>query len=134
MPKRTLILLFLIAAFVVPQLSFSQRNLEKGNRLFDMNQYKKAIPFFEKDMNSDDKVVKLEATFRLADCYRLLGDFENAEKIYKKLINKGGGKEAIFQYALALKAAAKYYEAKKEFLNYIKLLFPILLKIHLIKK
>lgn len=121
MQKRFIILFVLVAAFVVPQMSFAQRNLEKGNRLFDMNQYKKAIPFFEKDANSDDKAVKLEATFRLADCYRLLGDFENAEKIYKKLINKGGGKEAIYQYALALKAAAKYYEAKKEFLNYIKL-------------
>jgi len=119
MKAKVYIVLFLMLGIIVPTLA--QRNLEKGNRLFDMNQYKKAIPFFEKDANNDDKQVKLEATLRLADCYRLLGDFENAEKIYKKLINKGGGKEAIFQYALALKAAAKYYEAKKEFINYTRL-------------
>lgn len=121
MKYKGLILLLLIVGFTLPQLSFSQRNLEKGNRLFDMNQYEKAIVFFEKELSNSDRKIKLEAIYRLADSYRLLGDFENAEKLYKKLIAKGGGQDAIFQYALALKSAAKYSEAKKEFLKYARL-------------
>jgi tetratricopeptide (TPR) repeat protein/cell division septation protein DedD len=111
-----------IGFVLLPFLSNGQRNLEKGNRLFDMNQYQKAIPYFKADSKNGDKAIKLESTMRLADCYRLLGDFVNAEKIYKQLL-KGGGNEAIYNYGLSLKAAAKYAEAKKEFLKYHKL-FP----------
>ena len=40
---------------------------------------------------------------------------------YKNAISKGGGKEAVYNYGLALKAAAKYAEAKEIFLRYQKL-------------
>lgn len=116
---RHIITVVFCGILFIPMENFAQKNLQKGNRFFDLNQYEKAIPYFEKDMKSSDRDVKLEATFRLADCYRLIGDFENAEKIYKKLI-KRGGPESLFKYGLALKAAAKYAEAKKVFEKYVK--------------
>ncbi|MFM7021686.1 MAG: OmpA family protein [Flavobacteriales bacterium] len=121
MKRKVNIVLLLLVALLAPQFLLAQRNLEKGKQYFDLNQYQKAIPYFIKESNSDDMGVRKEATLKLADCYRLLGDFENAEKIYKKYIAKGGGKDAILQYGLALKAAAKYKEAKQEFLRYSKL-------------
>lgn len=114
-----ILIVFFCGMLFIPQATSAQNNLKKGNRLFDLNQYEKAIPFFEKDTKSRDKKVKLEATSRLADCYRLIGDFKNAEKFYKKLIT-GKNPESLFKYGLALKAAAKYAEAKQVFERYVK--------------
>lgn len=114
-----ILIVFFCGMLFIPQASSAQNNLKKGNRLFDLNQYEKAIPFFEKDMKSRDKKVKLEATSRLADCYRLTGDFKNAEKLYRKLTSSSDA-ESLFKYGLALKAAAKYAEAKQVFERYVK--------------
>lgn len=114
-----ILVVFFCGMLFFPQVSSAQNNLKKGNRLFDLNQYDKAIPFFQKDMKSRDRKVKTEATSRLADCYRLTGDFKNAEKLYKKLTS-GSDPESLFKYGLALKAAAKYAEAKQVFERYVK--------------
>ena len=117
---KTFFSLCVVLLLLLPATLHAQRNLEKANRFFGLNQFEKAIPFFIKEMkegaSSEDK---LEAAYRLADCYRLLGDFENAEEIYKKLMRKGGA-EAMFSYGSALKAAAKYAEAKKVFEKYVR--------------
>ena len=113
-----ILVVFFCGMLFFPQVGSAQNNLKKGNRLFDLNQYDKAIPFFEKEIKNRDRKVKLEATTRLADCYRLIGDFKNAEKYYKKSI-KGTNPESLFKYGLALKAAAKYAEAKQVFEKYV---------------
>lgn len=117
--NKHILIVFFCGMLFIPQGISAQTNLKKGNRLFDLNQYDKAIPFFEKDTKSRDKKVKFEATSRLADCYRLTGDFKSAEKLYKKLIT-GKNPESLFKYGLALKAAAKYAEAKQVFERYVK--------------
>ena len=99
-------------------LSYSQRNMEKGDRLFDLNKYEEAIPYYEKEIKTAKGKDRRAATLKLADSYRLMNEFEAAEKEYKQLISRGGGKDAIFSYGMALKAAAKYAEAKEEFLRY----------------
>ena len=113
--------LVLFLFLIIGSSAFAQRNLAKGNRLFDMGQYERAIPFFEKEVSNPERLIKIEAITKIADCYRLLGNFELAEKNYKNAISKGGGKEAVYNYGLALKAAAKYAEAKEIFLRYQKL-------------
>lgn len=92
--------------------------MEKGDRLFDLNKYEEAIPYYKKEIKTSKGKVRRAATLKLADSYRLLNEFEEAEKVYKQLISRGGGKDAIFSYGMALKAAAKYAEAKEEFLRY----------------
>lgn len=92
--------------------------MEKGDRLFDLNKYEEAIPFYKKEIKTSKGKIIRAATLKLADCYRLMNEFEEAEKVYKQLISRGGGKDAIFSYGMALKAAAKYAEAKEEFLRY----------------
>ncbi len=78
--------------FLIGSSSFAQRNLAKGNRLFDMGQYERAIPFFEKEVNNSEPLIKIEAITKIADCYRLLGNFELAEKTIKMLLVKVGEK------------------------------------------
>ncbi len=113
-----ILIVFFCGMLFIPQGISAQKNLQKGNRLFDLNQYERAIPYFQKDIKSRDKKVKLEATSRLADCYRLIGDFKSAEKYYKKSI-RGKNPESLFNYGLSLKAAAKYAEAKQVFERYV---------------
>ena len=113
-----ILIVFFCGMLIFPQAISAQNNLKKGNRLFDLNQYEKAIPFFEKEIKNRDKKVRYEATTRLADCYRLIGDFKNAEKYYKKS-TRGKNPESLFKYGLSLKAAAKYAEAKQIFEKYV---------------
>ncbi len=119
-PQLHISFLLLGASFLWCLGVYGQKNLEKGNRFFGLNQYEKAIPLLTEGIKeAATPEEKLQATFRLADCYRFLGDFENAEKIYKNLLRKGGA-EAQFKYGSALKAAAKYAEAKKVFEDYVR--------------
>lgn len=103
--------------------AFGQKNVLKGNRLYDLNMFEEAIVYYEKELDgSGDRDSKQEALTKLANCYRLLGRFEEAEEVYKKIFKrKRKDPENVLNYALALKASAKYAEAKEEFERYIKL-------------
>lgn len=106
-------------------LSFSviaQRNCEKADRYFNQNQFETAIKYYQLDVNSDSKKAKEYAMAKLADCYRIIGEFEKAEEIYRKILKrKKTIPENYLNYALSLKSSAKYAEAKLQFEEYIKM-------------
>ncbi len=100
----------------------AQKTLAKGNAYFDRNMFKEAIPYFEEEMKAGDNKSKEEATERLADCYRLIGEFQKAEEYYKKLVSRAKkNPEHQKNYALSLKASSKYQEAAEEFKKYARL-------------
>ena len=112
---------FIVTVFVI-NFSFSgyaQKNLEKGDKFFELGKYAEAIQCYKKEINSNDVEVKKEAQIKLANCYLVTNDFENAldhcEKVYR--INKRDP-EVILNYGLALKCAARYPDAKKIFWKY----------------
>lgn len=115
MKQLLIITLILSATFSV----HAQKNLAKGDRLFDQNKFEDAIPYYQKEIEEGKGKVKNAAMAKLAECYRLSNQLEAAEEAYKKLL-KVAKKDLnnLFNYAQALKSAAKYAEAKKEFLNY----------------
>lgn len=102
---------------------FAQTNFDKGRYLYDLNKYGEAIPYFQKASESSSENEEIEMLDYLADCYRLTGNFEEAENIFKQLVKiKKKSPASIFDYAQSLKTSAKYAEAKASFIEYSKLL------------
>lgn len=101
---------------------FCQRNTEKGDRYFDQNIFDAAIKYYQLDVHSKNKKASEHAMQKLADCYRITGEFELAEETYRKIL-KRKKKDAVnyMNYGLSLKSSAKYAEAILQFQEYIKL-------------
>ena len=84
-----------------------------------------AIPYFVAESNTggkENKDNRAQALSKLADCYRITGQFELAEKTYKELFKKNKKDPAtVLKYAHSLKSSAKYSEAKEEYKLYTKM-------------
>lgn len=113
--KITLVL----SCFFVTSL-FSQKNSEKGDRYFDQNQFETAIKYYLLETKSGNKKASEHSMRRLADCYRIIGEFEKAEDTYRKIL-KRKKKDPVnyLNYGLSLKSSAKYAEAIVQFNEYI---------------
>ncbi|MES2760888.1 MAG: tetratricopeptide repeat protein [Bacteroidota bacterium] len=99
--------------------SFSQINFNKGDKYFDQNLFGEAIKCYQNDLKAKNRKVADHAIQKLADCYRITGEFEKAEATYKKILKKKK-KEPIhyLNYGLSLKSSAKYAEAIVQFQEY----------------
>lgn len=99
---------------------FSQKgNMEKGDRYFDLNLFTEAIPFYLEASQEGKPQEKEAAMIQLGNCYRITGQFEEAEKTFQKILkNKKTPAASYLNYALALKASSKYTEAIASFEKY----------------
>lgn len=115
--KRTLIIFFLING---PLLFFAQ--LKKGDKFAANANYIKAIDKYKKAANGSS-ANKQEAYLKLADCYKKINDYQNAETYYKNAlaINKNVPAEVFYNYGQVLKTNNKYPEAVDQYTSYIKL-------------
>ncbi len=112
--------LFLFTAFTFS--AFSQ--LDKGDQLYNEMRYFEAIPFYKKEVRSKKSERKQEALIKIANCYRLINDYKNAEESYKQALDIDGitfPAEAYYNYAQVLKINGKYPEASQQLSEYIKL-------------
>jgi len=81
--------------------------------------FKDAIPYYEEASKEGKPKDKEAALNQLANCYRIIGEFELAEKTFTKILkNKKTPPESYLNYGLALKASAKYSEAIAAFDKY----------------
>ena len=114
--KYIVFIVFIITA----SFSFGQKgNMSKGDRYFDLNMFKDAIPYYEEASKEGKPKDKEAALNQLANCYRIIGEFELAEKTFTKILkNKKTPPESYLNYGLALKASAKYSEAIAAFDKY----------------
>ena len=106
------------------QTSLAQLNSNKGDRYFDKNLFREAIKYYQLEIQNGKKNTVDYAMIKLADCYRLLGEFELAEETYKKILKKKRNQDDPFNYlnyGKTLKNSAKYAEAKEQFEIYIKM-------------
>lgn len=102
--------------------AIAQRNSDKADRYFNQNQFETAIKYYQLDVSSGNKKAKDYAMAKLADCYRIIGEFEKAEETYRKILKrKNKEPKNYLNYGLSLKSSAKYAEAKLQFEEYIKL-------------
>ncbi len=116
-----------ISTLLIFQLSetIAQKYLNEGNRYYDRNLFEEAIPHYLKELEKGKSyTAKNEARERLASCYRLTGNFLEANEIYKKIVytsNRNNKSENVLNYANSLKSSALYEEAAEQFQNYITL-------------
>ena len=123
MVKSIKLSVFLCVVFLLNTLFvFSQRNGDRGDRYFNVNQFETAIKYYMLDVTSKNKKSAEYAMQKVADCYRIIGEFEKAEEFYKKILKKKKKDPTHYlNYGLSLKNSAKYAEAKLQFEEYNKL-------------
>jgi outer membrane protein OmpA-like peptidoglycan-associated protein len=86
-------------------------NLGRANKYYDEYQFVKAVTYFEKVVDSGDKV-DAPVIAKLANCYRITGDDQKAEAWYAQLMSVRERKPIdVFYYAQVLKSNEKYREA-----------------------
>ncbi len=118
--KHSIILFIFLSISLIGSRSYAQKNdMQKADRYFDLNMFKDAIPFYLEASKQGKSVEKEKALLQLANCYRIIGEFEEAEKTYQKILkNKKTPASSYFDYGLALKASSKYLEAITVFEKY----------------
>ncbi|RZJ70551.1 MAG: flagellar motor protein MotB, partial [Flavobacterium sp.] len=94
----------------------AQYVLKEADVQFDLFNYEKAVILYT---DAYQKKKTLKATERLAESYRLMQDYKQAESWYAILVVTDGAKPEAFRwYAEMLKNNAKYVEAKTQFAKY----------------
>jgi outer membrane protein OmpA-like peptidoglycan-associated protein len=117
--KGALLVLVLCFLFGTPGHASSR----KANRYFELFKYSKAIPLYQHIVETGNENDRREATFRLADCYRLTNDVPQARSWYAKAIEFYNPEPVHFFYlGQALRTLEQYAEAEKAFLRYAQLM------------
>lgn len=118
--KRILIIAINILFSALP--AFAQKYSEKADKYFDKNLFNEAIQLYKLDSKSGNAKTVDYALQKLADCYRITGQFELAEETFKKILKKKKkDPKNYLNYGQSLKSSAKYAEAAIQFKEYIKL-------------
>lgn len=113
--------LLLLICLISTQALFAQSLKEKkADRLYDQLAYKKAASLYEElilNGNNTERITK-----RLADAYRLMLEWDNAEHWYSVVVEGANAKPIdYYYYAQALKANEKYEQALSWMDKYAKL-------------
>lgn len=94
----------------------AQYVLKEADQQFNLYNYVKAVTLYT---SAYEKKKTLHSVERLAESYRLMRDFKQAEEWYATLVNMEGAKpEAVKWYATMLQNNSKYAEAKTQYIKY----------------
>jgi outer membrane protein OmpA-like peptidoglycan-associated protein/tetratricopeptide (TPR) repeat protein len=108
----------IFALSIITMSVYGQRKYyDVGNEFFEKRMYAEAIENYKLEMNEDVVYNQDEMVEKIAITYKMLFEYENAEKWYAELI-KTNPKDNIhyFDYGNILRSNSKYEEAKKVFL------------------
>ncbi|MBS1638012.1 MAG: OmpA family protein [Bacteroidetes bacterium] len=102
----------------IPAGLFAQK--KKADKLYDKLEYYKALPKYVKASKKGDGPEKQESLIRLADCYRMLKDYNHAEEYYKQAVSLGTvTPEVHYNYGNVLKTNTNYTEALNQYTKYL---------------
>src|ERR1035437_6359788 len=88
--------------------------VKKADSYYNNNEYAKAIHLYKKASKKNNDALR-----KLANCYRIMKNYQQAEIYYEKLVaKKPSDPMAYYYYAETLLNNNKYDETKKEFLTY----------------
>lgn len=121
------ILLFTLLAFTFHIQAETQifdpekktQNIIYGDKYFSVEDYFLAAEYYRKELEKHPD--NPYAAFKLAECYRMFFDYKDAEIWYGRANQLAGDlfPLATFYHALMLKTNGKYYDASKEFEEFI---------------
>lgn len=117
--KRPELITLLFAAFFMgfTASATSQSKLKKADRFYNSYQYAMAAKMYKKAAKGKRKE---SALIKLAECYRLMKQFKEAEATYARLVNmKSSDPQVYYYYAEALLQNKKYEEAGKQLRTYL---------------
>lgn len=115
MRKLTCLLTFIF--FITAASGFAQ--IKKANKLFKLYEYSRAIPYYLKAANSKKEEVKKEATFKLAESYRMVNNAAEARSWYKRAVQYSDVSPLSYFYlGQAARSLKEYAEAEEAFRKY----------------
>jgi len=95
---------------------YSHAQMEKGDKLFADYKYAQAIPVYKPLADSGN----IRAVRKIAECYRKINEYENAEKYYALVVaDKNAIPKSFLYYGQALMNNGKYEDAKIWLKKYI---------------
>jgi len=115
-------IIILVLAITLTGISEGVAGNRKANRYFELYKYAKAIPLYKKSAEKGSEAEKREATFRLADCYRMINDVKEARSWYARGIEFYDPEPLHYYYlGQALRSLEEYDAAEQAFLKYAEL-------------
>ena len=112
------VLFLIITIFLTGSLRLTAQ-IRQANTFFEQFKYSKAVPLYKKAISDKDESIRKLATVRLADCYRLMNNAEQASVWYSKALEIVGVDPINYYYlGMSLRTMANYTEAENAFLSY----------------
>ncbi len=123
--RRGLLLVLVGVGLLLPLASHGQMSkIERADAFYRAGGYMSALPLYKEVMETVNRNELGDYLFKIAECYRLTGQYRQATIWYHKAILRDyRGPKAHLYYAQSLLAVGKYDEAKVEFEKY-KALMP----------
>lgn len=101
---------YILCCLILPFSFFGQTSLKKANNHYNNYSYTKVIENLE-----DEKQVTTDAQRKLAESYKITGNFTAAESVYSKIVEASDKTpQDVYAYAQILKMNAKYADAQKQ--------------------
>ncbi|MFO8235627.1 MAG: OmpA family protein [Bacteroidales bacterium] len=122
--KKEKFLLISILLVLATSLSYGQKKFfYDAEEVYNANQYYKAVDLYREAYDKvRDSDIRDEIVFKIAECYRITGQYNKAELWYNNAIRKEYDNPKIYLYhAEALKANEKFDEAIENYKEYAKL-------------
>ena len=110
----------LLFSFMILLLQSLTAQLKYANLLFEEQNYVEAIPLYERIIQK--KGESKEVVENLAYCYKVINDYNNAEKYYAKAVALDDpSPKSYLYYGQLLKSSNKINQAREQFITYNKI-------------
>lgn len=120
--KKSILFLIIAALFVITQPIDAQRKAKdsKAVAAFEAGEYFLAIDLFKKAFNKvSERDKRAEIVFKIAECYRIIGDPRQAELWYKKAVQQDfQNPELYLRYGQITLRTEKYDVSSEQFTKY----------------
>jgi tetratricopeptide (TPR) repeat protein len=120
MAMKKIFILTIAILFVCCTYS-AKGQLKPANKLYSQLKYNQAIPYFLKVVNGKKDENKKEATWKLAECYRLTNNLQEANVWFEEAFKfQNLPTELFLHYGTVLRNLGQYNDAKVQFETYLK--------------
>ncbi|MBA3706873.1 MAG: PD40 domain-containing protein, partial [Bacteroidetes bacterium] len=111
---------FLVILLFSLKLSLAQKDFKSAEKAVQQGHFFDAMEDYKKAYNESKKEdQKPFISFKVAECYRLMGDYKEAEEWYTKAVKANyTDSKALFYLGEVKKAQGKYAEATVDFTSY----------------